>query len=231
MRFDLLMIPEKSNYNGKLIVIYGANNLGKSVQTRLLANHLQEEKHDILVVKYPVYKLNPTGPKINKILRDPKDKDRNIKEVDLQKLFIQNRFDFQPVIKRLLAAGIYIIAEDYLGTGIAWGVTNQITKENVPEHNKLKLIHQFIAMNEGLLTPDMSILLDGDRFKSGIEKKHRNEDRGDYVWNLNREIYQILAKKLHWEIVNANQTIKNVHRDIWSIVGTSLSLSTNNSTL
>lgn len=222
MRFDLLMIPEKSNYNGKLIVIYGANNLGKSVQTRLLANHLQKEKHDILVVKYPVYKLNPTGPKINKILRDPKYKDRNIKEIDLQKLFIQNRFDFQPVIKRLLSAGIYIIAEDYLGTGIAWGVTNQITKESAPENNKVKLIHQFIEMNEGLLTPDISILLDGDRFKSGIEKKHRNEDRGDYVWNLNREIYHILARKLRWETVKANQSINKVHKDIWTIISSKI---------
>lgn len=214
------MIPEKDTYNGKLIVIYGANNLGKSIQTRLLANHLQEEKRDILVVKYPVYRLNPTGPRINKILRDPEFKDRNIKEIDLQKLFIQNRLDFQPTLKRLLKAGFYVIAEDYVGTGIAWGVTNRITKENVPIKNKLRLIREFIDMNEGLLTPDISILLDGERFKDGMEKKHRNEDRADYVWDLNREVYQTLAKKLHWDFVKANQTIDNVHSDIWNAVST-----------
>lgn len=204
--------------SGQFIVIYGANNLGKSVQTRLLANRLLEGNHDTLVVKYPVYNLKPTGPKINKILRDPKHKDRNIKEFDLQKMYRQNRFDFQPVIENLLSSGIYVIAEDYLGTGIAWGVTNAITKENAHENDKLKLIKEFAALEKGLIIPDISILLDGNRFKNGIEKHHRNEDRKDYVWDLNRKIYQILAKKFRWKTVEANQSVNKVHKDIWGIV-------------
>lgn len=219
------MISENRNYSGKFIVIYGANNLGKSVQTRLLTNRLLEEKHDTLIVKYPVYNLEPTGPKINKILRDPKYKDRNIKELDLQKIYIQNRLDFQPVIENLLSSGIYVIAEDYLGTGIAWGVTNTITKEDTPENDKLKLIKEFAALQKDLIIPDISILLDGNRFKSGIEKQHRNEDRKDYVWDLNRKIYQILAEKFRWKTVKANQSIDKVHKDVWSVVNVQLAKS------
>ena len=202
---------------GKFFVIYGANNLGKTVQTSLLAKWLMNECLDMLTVKYPVYNLKPSGPKINSILRDPKNKNRNISEIEFQKLYIQNRFDFQPIIKHLLSCGINIIAEDYVGTGIAWGVTNLITKENYDLRDKIKLINMFVKLNSGLLKPDLSILLDGERFLSGKEKSHRNEDRTDAVWKLNRTIYKDLAKKFKWPIVNANQTIEAVNSDIIKI--------------
>lgn len=212
------MIKNNKENLGKLIVIYGSNNLGKSIQTRLLSTRLLEEKSDILVIKYPVYNLKPTGPKINEILRNPKSKDRDIKEINFQKIYIQNRFDFQPTVKNLLSAGINIIAEDYIGTGVAWGVTNSIIKEHRPKHEKDILIDNFLKLNSGLINPDLSILLDGKRFKKSIEKDHKFEDRGDNVWNLNREIHLALAKKLNWIIVKANQSIDKVHTDIWEIV-------------
>jgi thymidylate kinase len=203
---------------GKFFVIYGANNLGKTVQTRLLAQWLMDKSLDILTVKYPVYNLKPSGPKINSILRDPKNKNRNISEIEFQKLYIQNRFDFQPTIKHLLRCGINVVAEDYVGTGIAWGVTNLITKEGREVKSKAQLINMFAKLNSGLLKPDTSILLDGERFLSGKEKSHRNEDRAASVWTLNRSIYQDLANKYKWPIVNANQTIEGVHSDVLSIV-------------
>lgn len=221
------MIPKNRNYTGKFIVIYGANNLGKSIQTRLLANRLLEEKHNVLVIKYPIYNLKPTGPRIDKILRDPIYKDRDIKELDLQKLFIKNRHDFQPMVKKLLSLGFSIVAEDYVGTGIAWGVTNTITKDNIPENQKLQLINKFDLLNKGLILPDIAILLDGERFINGKEKNHRNEDRTNYVWNLNREIYQVLKKKYGWKEVQANQTIKRVHNDIWKIISPQVTIQTN----
>lgn len=204
--------------SGKFIVIYGANNLGKTIQTRLLTKRLIDNGENILLVKYPIYTLKPTGPKINKILRDPSERDRNIKEFDFQKLYTQNRFDFQPTLKLLLSSGFTVLAEDYLGTGIAWGVTNSIKNDGENEKNMTKLISKFEKLNKGLLKPDVAILLDGERFLSGIEKKHRNEDTGNSVWELNRKVYQRLAERYSWKSVKANQTIESVHIDIWEII-------------
>lgn len=204
--------------SGKFIVIYGANNLGKTIQTRLLTKKLIDNGENILLVKYPIYTLKPTGPKINKILRDPSEKDRNIKEFDFQKLYTQNRFDFQSTLKLLLSSGFTVLAEDYLGTGIAWGVTNSIKNDGEDERDIMKLINKFEKLNKGLLKPDVAILLDGERFLSGIEKKHRNEDRGNSVWDLNRKVYQKLAERYSWKPVKANQSIESVHKDIWKII-------------
>lgn len=204
--------------SGKFIVIYGANNLGKTVQTRLLTKKLIDKGENILLVKYPIYTLKPTGPKINRILRDPSEKDRNIKELDFQKLYIQNRFDFQPNLKLLLSSGFTVLAEDYTGTGIAWGVTNSIKNDGENEKDISKLIKKFVKMNKGLLIPDTAILLDGERFLTGIEKEHRNEDRGKSVWELNRRVYLKLAENYSWKIVNANQSIESVHKEIWSVI-------------
>ncbi|MCA9380368.1 hypothetical protein KC675_04280 [Candidatus Dojkabacteria bacterium] len=204
--------------SGKFIVIYGANNLGKTIQTRLLTKKFIDDGENILLVKYPIYTLKPTGPKINKILRDPSEKDRNIKEYDFQKLYTQNRYDFQSTLKLLLSSGFTVLAEDYLGTGIAWGVTNSIKNDGEDEKNITKLINKFENLNKGLLKPDIAILLDGERFLSGIEKKHRNEDRGNSVWDLNRRVYKKLAERYSWKSVKANQSIESVHNDIWKII-------------
>jgi thymidylate kinase len=46
---------------GKFIVLYGANNLGKSTQVELLVNNLRTLQHWKLThkVKYPIYDLDP----------------------------------------------------------------------------------------------------------------------------------------------------------------------------
>lgn len=189
---------------GKFIVIYGSNNLGKSTQVKKLATKLITElSKQVLVIKYPIYGLKPTGPKINAILRGSKHK---VSDFKLQQYYAQNRRDFQNTIKALLAAGVFVLAEDYTGTGLAWGMTRGVS------YSDLKKI------NKGLIIPDVAILIDGKRFKKGVEKNHRNERAGDEIWNKNRNIHLKLAKKLSWKTVNANQSIKKVHEDIIKVI-------------
>jgi thymidylate kinase len=193
-------------HRGLFIVIYGANNLGKSEQSRRLSSKLIHEGNQVFVIKYPIYQLEPTGPIINSILRNPDDPNRKISEYELQKLFAQNRRDFQEVLIQLMNAGVHIIAEDYTGTGISWGLTRDVPHEDL------------VTLNEDLLIPDLAILLDGERFLSGIEQRHRNESDLDVVWEKNRSAHQFLADRHGWKRVNANQEIEQVHRDVMEIV-------------
>lgn len=189
---------------GKFIVIYGPNNLGKSEQIARLSRGLQEVLiDDVVSVKYPIYDL-PTGQRINRELRGQ----RTMTDLDLQREFAANRRTFEPDLKAMLGSGTWVIAEDYKHTGIAWGIVNGIPREQMEE------------INNGLLDPDLTILLDGERYTSGIERGHRYEDGGN--WNEARRVHLELANDLGWEIVNANQLPECVAEDIWDIVSKSL---------
>ena len=187
---------------GVFIVIYGANNIGKSTQVKKLANKLVELGEQFLLVKYPIYQLEPTGSQINKAIRGSSD----IGEFDLQKLFAKNRMDFQDVVTKLLNAGVNVLAEDYTGTGLAWGMVRDIPIEKLEE------------VNAGLLDPDISVLLDGKRFSEAKEKGHRNEDIVDSVWNKGRKAHLFLADRYTWNVVNANDSIDKVCSNIWGQV-------------
>lgn len=186
--------------NGKFIVIYGANNLGKTVQAGILVENLKSRGFKARYLKYPIYDLEPTGPMINSVLRGG----MNLSDRELQELFVQNRKDYEPKLIEDLDKGIWVVAEDYKGTGIAWGVVKGIS------------LREMEKMNEGLLDPDLAVLLDGKRFTSGIERGHRHEEKSD--WNLARGVHRELAKRYDWNVVDANQHKEKVADDIWKIV-------------
>ena len=193
---------------GKFVVLYGPNNIGKTTQKHLLVGALSSTYHEVTTLKYPLYTCEPTGPRINGILRNPNHPERNMDEFEFQKLCAQNRRDFEPTLIYLLNSNFQIIAEDYVGTSIAWGMTKGAKYE------------ELLKVNQDLIKPDLAILMDGERFNDGKENGHRNEEESTKVWQKNREIHLDLAEKFGWIIVDANQSITEVHQSILQVVGT-----------
>lgn len=195
----LAMTKGKLMNRGKFIVLYGANNLGKSTQARMLVDSLKAKGINAAYIKYPIYDLAPTGPKIYDILHGklPLPKEEN-----LQKLFVQNRKDFEPELEKILESGTWVVAEDYTGTGIAWGMVRGL---KVMDMEKL---------NEGLLKEDLGILIDGKRFVHSVEKGHINEEQ-DEIWEKAREKHLELGEKYGWKKVNANQDKEKIAEEIW----------------
>ncbi len=132
---------------GKLIVIYGANNLGKTTQAKLLVEKLKQKGFEAEYLKYPIYEIEPTGPQLNHILRSGQP--QSISEIELQQLYTQNRQDFEPQLKEKLAAGTIVVAEDYIGTGLAWGTAKGASLEELEKQNK------------DLIKEDLAIILEG----------------------------------------------------------------------
>lgn len=188
---------------GKFIVLYGINNLGKTTQAKLLANYLRKLGKRVKLVKYPVYNLKPSGPFINEYLRD--NQHQQITPEELQMWYALNRLQFQPKLRRWLGQGFWVVAEDYKGTGIAWGGAYGVD------------LVWLEAINATQLEPDVSILLDGKRFADAAEKNHRHEIDHKLI-NRCRTIHRQLAKKYGWHVVNANQTIEKVRQDIVRLV-------------
>jgi thymidylate kinase len=188
---------------GLFIVIYGINNIGKSTQVELLLEVLNKAKLKVEHLKYPIYDLQPTGPKINEILRSGGK--QSISEEELQELYTQNRRDFQPQLCKKIDGNVNIIAEDYVGTGLAWGLTKGADLEKL------------IKMNNGLVKPDIEILLDGERFLDGQENNHLHESNDKWLEQCRKNFLE-LAARFNWLVVNANQEEEDVHQDIIKII-------------
>lgn len=188
---------------GPFIVVYGANNLGKTTLATSVATWLNEKKVPVVHFKFPIYDLPPTGPRINAYLRQGNPEGFTMEAV--QNVYARNRGDFLPIMTNIRRWGIGIIAEDYKHTSIAWGVTG-----GVP-------LQRMIDINHNVPDPEFAILLDGERFTNGIEVGHAHES-GSMSWDKNRRIHLELAQTNNWPIVAANQTQEKVLSDTKEIV-------------
>lgn len=194
--------PELKEH-GKLIVLYGINNLGKTTQAKMLAEKLKQTGIKAEYLKYPLYDLAPSGTLINDYLRQGNFYKLTPREAQI--IYTLNRTQYEEKLKQKLAQGTYIVAEDYTGTGLAWGIGAGV------DENFLKFI------NAHLLKEDLAILFDGSRFTSGIETSHRHEQNEELTSKV-RLNHLRLAQERNWQIINANQTIEQVQAAVWKKV-------------
>jgi len=186
---------------GKFIVFYGVNNLGKTTQAKKLVERMNDEGIKTGYLKYPVYDLEPTGPMINDYLRNGNP--FKLSDREAQILYCLNRAQYENALKEKLSAGISIVAEDYSGTGIAWGVASGAEKKFLER------------MNNFLFKEDLIFLFDGERFSEAKEASHKHESDDD-LWQRCRAVHLKLGAEYGWITVNANRTIEEIHEEIWN---------------
>lgn len=191
---------------GKMITLYGINGIGKTTQAELLVKFLQSQGKQASHLKIPVYDLEPEGPFIYKYLHDEKfRKENEVTTEVLQEKYAKNRERYEPTLRKRLAAGEWIVAEDYVGTGIAWGLAWGADLEYLEKINK------------DLFQPDLNIFMYGQGFKTAVEAGHRNE-MADERMRICKNFYLLLADRYEWKRVDGNQSIESVAKNIASII-------------
>lgn len=195
---------------GKFITLYGINNVGKTTQAKRLADRVALAQWNMphpAYVKYAQYEVKPSGPIINNYLRpiEGRKNPHNLSPREFQMFQVMNRMQFEPQLLLMLCYGISVIAEDYTGTGIAWGMGAGVSKDFLVE------------INSHLAQEDIAILMDGERFLSSKEENHSHEEDSELTKRV-RQIHLELAQEFGWHIVNANQSGEKVHADIWRII-------------
>ncbi len=188
---------------GKFITIYGVNNIGKTTQTKLLAERLTQDGYKVKTLKYPIYTAEPTGPRISSILRDKAEPD--ISQEHFQLLYCLNRFDTESQLKQLIQENDIVIAEDYTYTSVAWGSAQGASKEWLK------------TVNSPLLEPDFTLMLDGDRGLGSIEKGHRHEDNNQLAQKV-KKIFQELQKENNWTLVTRQEKIEDTNQLMYNEV-------------
>ncbi len=187
---------------GVFITIYGINNVGKSTQSKILVDRLIAAGHKAKYVKYPVYDTLPTGPFLNGVLRGG---EQQISEDELQLWFIMNRYQFQPELKKWLAEGYVVIAEDYVGTGIAWGEAKGLERNWLIEANKF------------LLKEDLAILFEGERDLNALEAGHVHEQNEELIEKC-RKIFDELAESNNWLRLKVEKRVEETAEKLWILV-------------
>ena len=188
---------------GKLIVLYGINNLGKTTQAKLTVEWLKSIGTEAEYLKYAIYDLQPSGPILSDCLRNGNPYDLSPREFQI--IQVINRTQYEQTLKEKLEKGIWIIAEDYSKTGIAWGMGRDI------DQTFLKKI------NSHLLEEDLGILFEGERFTSGIETSHQHEQNEELTQKV-KIIHEELGREYNWISVNANESIEAIQNKIQTII-------------
>ncbi|MBI5004867.1 MAG: hypothetical protein HZC04_01625 [Candidatus Lloydbacteria bacterium] len=197
---------------GLFIALYGVNGVGKTTQALKLLERINKTERCARYIKFPNYTLLPTGPRINDYLR--KGNPEKLTAEQFVELCAENRRDAEPRIKKMLAEGHVVVAEDWTPTGIVWGIATGVSKEKVCE------------MNSGFLVEDVSILLEGKPFAEGKEKGHTHEENTRLLSAVRKQ-YLAMAEEIgDWNFVCANQSEEGVHSDIWDIIEPSLNQQT-----
>lgn len=179
----------------KFIVFYGVNNLGKTTQARILVEKLRSEKRKAMYLKYPVYGVEPSGTLLNDYLRGGNTHKLTAREA--QMLYAYNRLQYQPQLMRDLESGCNVVAEDYWGTGVAWGIGAGVAEDYLLE------------LNRHFVKEDLAFLFIGERFKDSVEAGHLHETDGDFTGRVAKEHLR-LAQKFNWKLINANDTIEEI---------------------
>lgn len=195
---------------GKLITLYGINNIGKSTHSKRLLNNLRKKGFEAEYVKYPVYEIEPSGPFINNVLRGGSE--QKISEEELQMWFVINRFQFERKLLKWLEAGKHVVAEDYIATGISWGVAKGMD------------LDWSKSINKYLLKEDLAIYMHGKRDKSAIESDHIHENNQELI-NKTKLVLEQLAKENSWPRVEVQEKFEDTEDLIWKVVDDFLSKS------
>ena len=185
---------------GKFITIYGINNIGKSTHAQILTERLISEGYDAEFLKYPNYSVEPSGKFLDHLLRGSDTQE--LPEDELQLWFVLNRYQFQPEVERKLAEGKILVVEDYVGTGIAWGVAKGLSLEWME------------AINQHLLREDQAIYMSGQRNLEAREKKHIHE-QDDELAERCRLVHEELAGKYGWRRVELQGEITDTAELMW----------------
>lgn len=199
---DMEKEQEKSS-KGKFIVFYGPNNCGKSSQAKLLVENLELNGYKAKHIKYPVYDLKPSGHIINDYLR--KNNPYNLSPREAQIVYALNRQHFEPELRRLLEKGVHVVAECYIGTGLAWGEASGV--------DPLFLRH----INSHLLPEDLAFSFEGEQFAKAIEKNHRHETNLDLMHEV-RGIFSRLSDDLSWIKIDSSRSVQEIEKQIFEYV-------------
>ena len=194
---------------GKLIVIDGIDGSGKTTQIELLKQYLASQgvslqvSLQVEVIDFPRYEDNLYGKLIKRYLEGEFGGIENVNPYLMALAFAGDRFLAKPLIESWLQSGKLVIANRYVSASKAHLGAN-LSEEKREEF--MEWIDKLEYQTNGLLKPDLNILLDIDPFigqQNALAKNQpdiHEEDKSHL--EKARKIYLELSQtEENWKIV------------------------------
>ncbi|KAG5518686.1 hypothetical protein PMAC_002655 [Pneumocystis sp. 'macacae'] len=200
-------MKDKIFYRGSLIVIEGLDNTGKTTQCELLAEEFRVKNIPVKIQKFPD-RSTEIGRLINSYLSGTLE----LEDHAVHLLFSANRWEIIEKIRKYLEEGIFVVADRYIYSGIAFSVAKGLN------------IDWCKASERGLLLPDCVIYLDVSQKKISQRQDYGSER---YETKTMQENVQSIFKNIFetdcsvycpWYWINASNSISQVKTEIWDVV-------------
>ena len=187
----------------KMIIVFeGGDQAGKKTQSSLLTKKLKSLKIKTELFSFPDY-TTPIGKEINKYLHGK----RSFSPQTIHCLLAANRWEKVEKIKMAQEKNSVVIMNRYTESNLVYGLVNGL---------KLSWLENLDA---GLPKSDLVIVLDVPQNES-FKRKKTNRDKFEKNKIFSQTIsktYRKMAKKKRWKIVDATNSINEVHQDIMQI--------------
>lgn len=193
--------------SGQIIVLEGIDKSGKTTQTNLLFNHLQNKNPGkVLLISFPDY-----STQIGKVIRDFLEGRTKLNSETLHMLLAANRREKKDLIEDSLNNGNTILMNRYYHSNLAYGIANGISKE------------WLLNLDEGMPKEDVTIVLDVEPeiTQSRVVKNNFDADvfeKNKEFLNQARANYLALAEEYGWTVIRSHLSKEKVFDSILTIL-------------
>jgi dTMP kinase len=186
-----------------IIALEGTDQAGKKTQSVMLARALKSQKIKTAMFDFPDYSTI-IGKEINNYLHGK----RKFPPEIIHYLYAANRWEKLEEIKNSDAKNSILIMNRYYQSNLVYGIANGLKEKWLQ------------SLDAGLPKADLVIVLDVSQSKS-FSRKKSNRDKFEKNKNFSKkisQIYQRLAKKHKWKLIDASGTKQETHKEILKII-------------
>jgi dTMP kinase len=194
---------------GVLIVFEGLDQSGKQTQAELLRDRLKADGRKARLLSFPDYGTS-IGEEIARALQGEREYGPDV----MQLLYIANRYERQPDLRRWLDGGLVLVCDRYIASSIAYGEAQGLDPAWLADMQKF------------LPSPALTIMLDIAP-ETAVRRKSVDRDRYERDLAMQtrvRESYRRLASEQNWLRLDGERPKDAIAADVFNGVGTRLPL-------
>ena len=195
--------------------IEGPDGSGKTTQARLLADHLRQAGHDVLLAREPGG--TPIGDQIRQVLFSLDNKGMSPESEFL--LFSASRAQLvREVLRPHLQRGGVVVCDRFADSSLAY--------QGYGHGLELQMVQAVTRLATGGLRPDLTVLLDLPA-EDGLARRKQGgrwNRLDDYDLEFHQRVRQAFldlaaVEPAHWVTVDAKPALEEVQREIQRAVG------------
>jgi dTMP kinase len=194
--------------SGHIIAFEGLDQSGKQTQAELLRDQLKAGGRKARLVSFPDYGTS-IGEEIARALQGEREYGPDV----MQLLYVANRYERKPDLRRWLDGGLILVCDRYVGSSIAYGDAQGLDPA-------------WLADMQKFLPPaTLTIMLDIAP-ETAVERKSVDRDRYERDLAMQgrvRESYKRQAAAGGWSVIDGERTKDAVAADVFTAVSSRLS--------